>query len=77
MVCTTPHILQCLNPVHRIACFSPSVVGLNDMNGRIQDALAGRFLSPDPYVSQPDNTQNYNRYKYVNNNPMTYTDPSW
>ena len=28
------------------------------------DPAAGRFLSPDPYVQAPDNTQNLNRYTY-------------
>jgi RHS repeat-associated protein len=51
-------------------------MGLNDMNGRIQDAVTGRFLSPDPYISSPGNTQSYNRYSYVLNNPLTLTDPS-
>jgi RHS repeat-associated protein len=51
-------------------------MGLNDMNGRIQDAVTGRFLSPDPTVPEPDNTQSYNRYSYVRNNPLTFADPS-
>jgi RHS repeat-associated protein len=51
-------------------------MGLNDMQGRIEDAVTGRFLSPDPFVPHPDNTQSYNRYSYVMNNPLTYTDPS-
>jgi RHS repeat-associated protein len=49
---------------------------LNHMNGRVQDAITGRFLSPDPNVPDPGNTQSYNRYSYVNNNPLTYTDPT-
>lgn len=51
-------------------------MGLNDMNGRIQDAVTGRFLSPDPFVPDPLNTQSYNRYSYVMNNPLTWIDPS-
>jgi RHS repeat-associated protein len=51
-------------------------MGLNDMNGRIQDAVTGRFLSPDPIIQNLFNTQNFNRYSYVNNNPLTYVDPS-
>lgn len=51
-------------------------MGLNHMNGRVEDAITGRFLSPDPYVTDPMNTQNYNRYSYVYSNPLTYTDPS-
>jgi RHS repeat-associated protein len=49
---------------------------LINMNGRVYDPVLGRFLSPDPYVQAPTNTQNYNRYSYVLNNPLKYTDPS-
>ena len=49
---------------------------LINMNGRVYDPQLGRFLSPDPYVQAPDFTQNYNRYSYVLNNPLKYTDPS-
>ncbi len=31
---------------------------------------------PDNFIQQPENTQNYNRYTYVLNNPLKYTDPS-
>jgi len=51
-------------------------MGLNHMNGRVQDAILGRFLSPDPHVSDLSNAQNYNRYSYVNNNPLTMVDPT-
>lgn len=51
-------------------------LGLTHLNGRVQDAITGRFLSADPYITEPGNTQNYNRYSYVYNNPMSYTDPS-
>ena len=51
-------------------------MGLNHMNGRVQDAVIGRFISPDPFVTEPGNTQNFNRYAYVYNNPLSYTDPS-
>lgn len=50
-------------------------IGLIDMNGRMYDPLLGRFLSPDPFVQTPDNSQNYNRYSYCLNNPLKYTDP--
>jgi hypothetical protein len=46
------------------------------MNGRVMDAKIGRFLSADPYVSDPLLTQSFNRYSYVNNNPLSFTDPS-
>lgn len=46
------------------------------MNGRIYDPTLGRFLQADPHIQAPNNSQNYNRYSYVLNNPMSYTDPS-
>jgi RHS repeat-associated protein len=46
------------------------------MNGRVYDPTIGRFLQADPHVQAPNNSQNYNRYSYVLNNPMSYTDPS-
>ena len=51
-------------------------VGLIHMNGRVYDPELGRFLSPDPNVQAPLNAQNLNRYSYVLNNPLSYTDPS-
>ena len=51
-------------------------MGLNHMNGRVEDAILGRFLSPDPFIQDPSNAQNYNRYSYVLNNPLSYVDPS-
>jgi RHS repeat-associated protein len=50
--------------------------GLINMNGRIYDPALGRFIQPDNYVQAPDYIQNYNRYSYVFNNPLKYTDPS-
>ena len=46
------------------------------MNGRIYDPELGRMLSPDPVIQAPTVSQNYNRYSYVLNNPLRYTDPS-
>ena len=51
-------------------------VGLVHMGGRVYDPLTARFLSPDPFVQSPDNLQNLNRYSYVLNNPLSFTDPS-
>ena len=34
------------------------------------------MLSPDPFIQDPANSQNFNRYSYALNNPMVYTDPS-
>jgi RHS repeat-associated protein len=49
---------------------------LINMNGRVYDPILARMLSPDNYVQSPLNTQSYNRYSYVINNPLKYTDPS-
>ena len=51
-------------------------VGLIHMGGRVYDPDLGRFLSADPFVQTPANPQNLNRYSYVLNNPLSYTDPS-
>ena len=51
-------------------------MGIINMNGRIYDAKLGRFLQADPFVQAPKNTQSLNRYSYVLNNPLSYTDPS-
>ncbi len=51
-------------------------VGLIHMNGRVYDPDLGRFLSADPNVQEPFNPQNLNRYSYVNNNPLSLTDPT-
>lgn len=52
-----------------------SEFGLINMNARLYDSALGRFLSPDPYISSPDYSQDYNRYSYARNNPLKYTDP--
>lgn len=50
--------------------------GFIHMNGRVYDPQLSRFLSPDPFVQAPTNGQNWNRYSYVMNNPLKYTDPT-
>jgi RHS repeat-associated protein len=50
--------------------------GLINMSGRIYDPQTARFLSPDPYVQAPWFSQSLNRYSYVNNNPVNFTDPT-
>jgi RHS repeat-associated protein len=51
-------------------------LGLVHMNGRIYDPLIGRFLSGDILVQFPNKLQSYNRYSYVLNNPLKYSDPT-
>ena len=47
-------------------------VGLVNMNGRVYDPMIGRFLSPDSSVQTPNDLQDYNRYSYVLNNPLSF-----
>jgi RHS repeat-associated protein len=51
-------------------------VGIIHMNGRLYDPKLHRFLQPDNNIQDPFNTQNYNRYGYVLNNPLKYADVS-
>ena len=51
-------------------------VGLVHMNGRIFDPTLGVFLQADPHVTDPGNLQNFNRYGYCLNNPMSCMDPT-
>ncbi|MGB4979779.1 MAG: RHS repeat-associated core domain-containing protein [Anaerolineae bacterium] len=43
---------------------------------RWYDPLIGRFLQADTIVPQPENPQNLNRYSYVGNQPLGFSDPS-
>lgn len=51
-------------------------VGIVHMNGRLFDPTLGVFMQADPLVQDPFNLQNYNRYGYCYNNPLTCMDPS-
>jgi len=51
-------------------------VGLINMNGRIYDPAISRFLSADPGIQAPQFMQDYNRYSYTVNNPLSFYDPS-
>lgn len=46
------------------------------MNGRVYDYNLGRFLSVDPFIQAPGNSQSINPYSYILNNPLSGTDPS-
>ncbi len=51
-------------------------VCLVNFNARLYDPQLGRFLSADPTTEAPDDLQDWNRYSYVLNNPLAFTDPS-
>jgi hypothetical protein len=46
------------------------------MRGRMYDPVQARFLTPDPFVANPWDSQALNRYSYGLNNPITFADPS-
>ena len=50
--------------------------GLYWYASRAYDPAIGRFVSPDPIVPAPANPQALNRFSYVYNNPLKYTDPT-
>ena len=50
--------------------------GLIHMNGRLYFEPLGRMLQADPIIQEPLDGQNYNRYSYVLNNPLAFTDPT-
>jgi hypothetical protein len=43
---------------------------------RFYHPALGRFVSADTIVPEPGNPQDFNRYSYVQNNPINYVDPS-
>ena len=47
-----------------------------NMNGRLYDPITARMLSVDNFAGMDGTSQSFNRYSYVYNNPMMYTDPS-
>jgi len=50
--------------------------GLYDYRARYYSPGLGRFVSADTIVPDSGNPQGLNRYAYVTNNPLRYTDPS-
>ena len=53
-----------------------SELGLMFYGSRWYDPALGRWAQADTIVPQPGNPQSLNRYSYVLNNPMRYTDPT-
>ena len=50
-------------------------LGLTQMNGRLYDPVLACFTAADPLVQAPYDLQSLNRYSYVFNDPLGYTDP--
>lgn len=45
-------------------------------NARYYDSYLNRFIQADTIVPDPGNPQDLNRFSYVRNNPVRYTDPT-
>ncbi len=66
--------------------FAWTVADTENQSGSLEDFMfrrysptQGRWISPDPAgmaAANPANPQTWNRYAYVMNNPLNYTDPS-
>ncbi|MGT2911558.1 DNRLRE domain-containing protein [Streptococcus cameli] len=52
------------------------VTGLDYLRARYYDSEAGTFLTEDSYQGELTDPLSQNRYSYVHNNPVNYTDPS-
>ena len=51
-------------------------LGLYYYVARWYDPYLNRFLSPDSIIPDPGSSTAFDRYAYVQNNPLVYTDPS-
>lgn len=51
-------------------------LSLVDLNGRVYDPTVARFMSADPVVQAPLDSQSLNRYSYTFDNPLNATDPT-
>ena len=50
--------------------------GLDYLRARYYDSQGGTFLTEDSYPGEDTDPLSQNRYSYVQNNPVNYTDPS-
>lgn len=64
------------DPKHKFTGQELDTTHLYYYGARYYDPQIGRFITPDSYVQQPSNPQTLNRYSYVKNNPIKYTDPT-
>ena len=65
-----------LSPAHYTGHIQVDHAAVIHMGGRIYDPELGRFMQADPIVQDPRDAQSLNRYSYVYNNPLSYTDPT-
>jgi RHS repeat-associated protein len=51
-------------------------LGIYFYNARYYDPMLGRFLQADSIIPNPADPPSFDRYAYVRNSPLNYTDPS-
>jgi RHS repeat-associated protein len=51
-------------------------LNMTHMNGRVYDQVIGQFTSADPFIDGVGNTQGWNRYGYLQGNPLNRFDPT-
>ena len=51
-------------------------IGLMYYNARWYDPYLNRWVQPDSIIPDPGNSQDWNCYSYVRDNPLKYTDPT-
>jgi RHS repeat-associated protein len=63
---------------HRYALTERDATGLDHTWWRKYDSSSGRWTSPDPYKGSMsvNDPQSFNRYSYVENDPVNFVDPS-
>jgi RHS repeat-associated protein len=63
---------------HRFTSYERDALGADDAMMRRYNRYWGRFDQPDPYDGSYDatNPQSFNRYAYVQNDPVNFVDPS-
>jgi RHS repeat-associated protein len=80
MAATSTGSAQALTDVgftgHRHNNIGANDLGLVYMGARFYLPGVGRFLSADTLVPDPKNSQSWNRYGYVENRPLNFTDPT-
>ena len=63
---------------HRYTSYERDANGGDDAMMRRYQSSMSRFAQPDPYEGsfRLEDPQSFNRYSYVNNDPVSFTDPS-
>ena len=71
-----PGVIQAYADSSRIGAAAISATGSTDfMHARYYSPNLGRFLSVDSVGGEVGSSQSWNRYSYVNNNPLNLIDP--